>query len=76
MKVLIDEEEWYPVLTVSNDYKEISYWENKPIASIVVVDVPQELFAEYQIALQCWNKIQNKLKKIIEEKNETSNLRI
>ena len=67
MKVLIDEEEWYPVLTIDDDEEEIKYYENTKLCSVWVVDVPDILVSEYKFILSQWNKVQEKIKKIVDE---------
>jgi len=70
MKVLIDEEEWYPVLTIADDKEQIKYYENSNICSVWVVDVPEILVSEYKFILSQWEKMQDKIKKIVDAQDE------
>ena len=70
MKVLIDEEEWYPVLTIDDDKEQIKYYENSNICSVWVVDVPEILVSEYKFILSQWEKMQDKKKKIVDAQDE------
>jgi hypothetical protein len=70
MKVLIDEEEWYPVLTIDDDEEQIKYYENNNICSVWVVDVPEILVSEYKFILSQWEKMQDKIKKIVDAQDE------
>jgi len=70
MKVLIDEEEWYPVLVIDDDEEEVKYYENSNICSVWVVDVPEILVSEYKFALAQWEKVQSKIKKIVDAQDE------
>jgi len=70
MKVLIDEEEWYPVLTIDDDKEQIKYYENSNICSVWVVDVPEILVSEYKFILSQWEKMQDKIKKIVDAQDE------
>jgi len=70
MKVLIDEEEWYPVLTIDDDEEQIKYYENSNIYAVWVVDVPEILVSEYKFALDQWEKVQAKIKKIVNAQDE------
>lgn len=70
MKVLIDEEEWYPVLTIDDDEEQIKYYENSNICSVWVVDVPDILVSEYKFILSQWEKMQDKIKKIVDAQDE------
>jgi len=67
MKILIDEEEWYPVLVINDDEEEIKYYDNSNICSVWVVDVPDILVSEYKFVFAQWQKVQEKIKKIVDE---------
>lgn len=60
MKVIIRENEWYPVLTIRNaDEEETEYLENhKPHV------IPKEIFERYQKAMKDFGEIQRLLEDV------------